>query len=72
MPPTEIRTQDLPGSEFIGPMDIPKNIYESCKDDKSDDDTVKLVDHQDEKATVQGEEDKEKQGDKEDDKQTTW
>jgi hypothetical protein len=46
MPPAEIRTQDLPGSNFMGPMEIPMKNGES-KDDKSNDDmTVKTCGQQ--------------------------
>lgn len=51
MAPTEIRTQDFPGSNFIGPMEILKKHYEfkdKSKDNKSDNHiTVKLVDGKD-------------------------
>jgi hypothetical protein len=48
-PTTEIRTQDLPGSDFMG---LRKN-YDTDSEDgsKSDDNTVELVAVEDDKAT---------------------
>jgi hypothetical protein len=68
-PPTEIRTQDLPGSDF---MSLPKKYdTDSEVESKSDDNTVELVADEDDDATqLHDEEGNEKEV--EDDEQTTW
>jgi hypothetical protein len=74
-PPTEIRTQDLPGSDFMERMEIPRKYSddEDNEPEESDDDrtvevveVVPILDDDDEEVTV---DDKEEE---EEDEQTTW
>jgi hypothetical protein len=71
-PPKEIMTLDLPGSNFMGPMEVSKQNYDS-EDELDDSRTVEVVEvvpdeDFNKEATVYGEEDEEEQ---EDGEQTT-
>jgi hypothetical protein len=72
MPDTAIRTQNLPGSDFMGPMETPRKNYKTESEYDSNNMTVELVAVEDNEATQLDEGGLHEEEDKEDEEQTIW